>query len=187
MKLMQFFKYSINRYLPFQKMLVILVVLLFLTNLPLYANSSGEDVPTFVVNLDLPPEERWFHIVKNYRDKTGEMIEVLQQVIPKRLLDIAVDIIDEFRLKEFFPQEYAQELNGISKGLNMSLVYTFLINLGYEATLYFTSIVACGEKGNIWHTRNLDLGLKNFLIVQAVNLHYQSNGKSCFHFSGCDF
>ncbi len=41
----------------------------------MYSKETNTILPEYIINLDLPPEERWAHIVPKYSDSINSVIE----------------------------------------------------------------------------------------------------------------
>lgn len=162
-------------------------------------------VPTYVLNLDLPPTQRWQNLAK---DK-GSQIKTLL----KKFIEFAEDfgngtvntIINYLNKKgdsmdTTLPQPYADEMRGIATASGLGLGEVIIYNLFYEVFTVCTSIVAEDNAGKLFHARNLDFGLflgwdiKNHTweITEALrpmilNVDYQKGGKTVFkavHYAG---
>ncbi|XP_072040856.1 acid ceramidase-like [Amphiura filiformis] len=125
--------------------------------------SSETKVDTFVLNLDLAPEDRWTPLVKN---KTGEMKAMIQDIIDlvgnfvKNETGV-VDWINEIMapIADTLPDPYQGEIKGIAKATGIPLGEVVLYNIFYEIFTFCTSIVAEDKSGKLYHARNLDFGL----------------------------
>ncbi|XP_046355267.1 acid ceramidase-like [Haliotis rufescens] len=169
-----------------------------------YPPSPEKKVKTYVVNLDLPPEQRWTHVVE---DKAVQIRNILAE-FKKYALDWSpkaqgvIDWVDKNfpTLDKTLPYPFPGEMTGISKASGLKLGEVVLYNLFYEFFTVCTSIVAEDPTGKLFHARNLDFGLflgwdiKNntwdiseFLRPLIVNIEYTRGGKTLFkgvHFAG---
>uniref|UniRef100_A0A8B9DSU3 Acid ceramidase n=1 Tax=Anser cygnoides TaxID=8845 RepID=A0A8B9DSU3_ANSCY len=125
------------------------------------------NVPTYIINLDLPPSKRWDELM---RDKKTES-----------------------HLTETLPYPFNEELQGIANSSGVPLGEIVIFNIFYEIFTVCTSIVAEDKTGKLYHARNLDFGLflgwdvKNNswtltreLKPTVVNLDFQRNNKTVF-------
>ncbi|NWV61347.1 ASAH1 ceramidase, partial [Malurus elegans] len=154
------------------------------------------NIPTYVINLDLPPRKRWDDLI---RDKKTELKTVVQNI-----KDIAntffpsgkiVDIVDHkiAHLTATLPYPFNEELQGIANSSGIPLGEIVIFNVFYEIFTVCTSIVAEDKTGKLYHARNLDFGLflgwdvKNNswtltreLKPLVVLLDFQRNNKTVF-------
>uniref|UniRef100_A0A8C5T753 Acid ceramidase n=1 Tax=Malurus cyaneus samueli TaxID=2593467 RepID=A0A8C5T753_9PASS len=154
------------------------------------------NIPTYVINLDLPPSKRWDDLI---RDKKTELKTVVQNI-----KDIAntffpsgkiVDIVDHkiAHLTATLPYPFNEELQGIANSSGIPLGEIVIFNVFYEIFTVCTSIVAEDKTGKLYHARNLDFGLflgwdvKNNswtltreLKPLVVLLDFQRNNKTVF-------
>ncbi|OXB64493.1 hypothetical protein ASZ78_005149, partial [Callipepla squamata] len=154
------------------------------------------NVPTYVINLDLPPSKRWDELI---RAKKTELKAVVQNI-----KDIAntffpsgkiVDIVDHkiSHLTDTLPYPFNEELQGIANSSGIPLGEIVIFNIFYEIFTVCTSIVAEDKTGKLYHARNLDFGLflgwdvKNnswtvtrTLKPTVVSLDFQRNNKTVF-------
>lgn len=131
--------------------------------------------PTFTINLDLEPEERWLNVSKNYAQYSLEIAAGLRKKIPELAFPLAEKLA--LMIDKHFPEPYPAEMKGVSKALNISLAETILLNILYDLSAYCTSIVAQDKKGNIFHGRNLDYEFSEILRNISFISNFQSKGK----------
>ncbi|XP_030419453.1 acid ceramidase [Gopherus evgoodei] len=153
-------------------------------------------VPTYIINLDLPPSRRWDKLLS---DKKIELKTVIQSI--KNIADAfvpsgkVVEIVDTklVRLISTLPYPFNEELKGIANASGIPLGEIVLFNIFYEIFTVCTSIVAEDKSGKLYHARNLDFGLflgwdiknSSWIITQelkplAVTLDFQRNNKTVF-------
>jgi len=151
---------------------------------PFAPHPDLQPIPQYVINLDLPPQERWKEICSNpqFQNVSAFLINFVDSMLPgngKILEDIGMSL-NQF----YFPTEYAQEIQGCAEYLGMPYGWLTLFNLGYEVSDACTSIVAQTTEGKIYHARNLDfwdgMGFTDSLKDMAVQLDYQKGGKTVF-------
>lgn len=130
--------------------------------------------PTFTINLDLEPEERWLNVTKNYAQYSLEIAAGLRKKIPGLAFPLAEKLA--LMIDKHFPEPYPAEMKGVSKALNISLAETILLNILYDLSAYCTSIVAQDKKGNIFHGRNLDYEFSEILRNISFISNFQSKG-----------
>uniref|UniRef100_T1J1P5 ceramidase n=1 Tax=Strigamia maritima TaxID=126957 RepID=T1J1P5_STRMM len=160
-----------------------------------YPPSDGGKIPTYVINLDSAPKDRWTKLVQ---DKKSEIIELLDNI--KNISDAffhgkLIYLIDTYfpYIAKTLPYPYSDEIKGISDATGIPLGEITLYNIFYELFSVCTSIVAQDKNGQIYHGRNFDFGLflgwdtKNktwtsteILRRMVVNVDYQKNGKTAY-------
>ncbi|EFO19901.2 hypothetical protein LOAG_08591 [Loa loa] len=133
--------------------------------------------PRYVINLDLPPENRWDKVIDDYRELIPAVIEEIHHYVPRLLRPLVWWIDKNIILKEF-PEEYAREIRGIAARSGLHIGEVVGINIFYDISAFnrkhiltntgCTSIVAEDYKGRIIHGRNLDYEisiLRNLTII----------------------
>jgi len=127
-----------------------------------YPPQAEHDTPRFVLNLDLPPEERWVEIATTYRAGIRAAVDQLFAVVGKisrEIIDALMEL-DEDRVLKLLGKEYAGEIKGLRRGANLTLAEATLVQINYEVGgLGCTSIVAQNEQGEVIHGRNMDFGV----------------------------
>eukprot|EP00435_Cladocopium_sp_Y103_P019494 s3290_g4.t1 len=104
-----------------------------------------------VVDLDLPPSERWRHLV------TPMASEIRRWKWLQRQDSSKMKVISERVLKEM--GEYGLEIRSIANATGILVEDLFAYNIAYELEGGCTSIVAQDDRGRLIHGRNLDFGL----------------------------
>jgi len=143
------------------------------------------EVPTYVIDLDLPPEERFKEVCSNpkFQQAIQGLIKGIMAVMPKAEADLealgkALNLI-------YFPSEYAREIRGCSEYVGIGYGWLTLFNLGYEVSDFCTSIIAQTTDGTIYHVRNMDFWDGVWLTGHLKNMTYQAdyhkNGQLLFH------
>uniref|UniRef100_H2ZE53 N-acylethanolamine-hydrolyzing acid amidase n=1 Tax=Ciona savignyi TaxID=51511 RepID=H2ZE53_CIOSA len=143
---------------------------------------------TYIVNLDLPPQERWNNVIKHFDPnilKQG-LNTLFKEYLPsQQLVPILEDVAKD--LERYIPQPFADELRGLSKALGMKLGDLVLINIIYDVSAFnssqikaCTSIVAYDSMGRIIHGRNLDYKVGDYLRELTLQVDYQRGGKTLY-------
>ncbi|CAF2211386.1 unnamed protein product [Rotaria magnacalcarata] len=120
-------------------------------------------VPTYVVNLDLPPVERWKNISTIYKPAIIDLVNYIKtfalSISPE--LQFLISLVDTKlpAMADTLPAPYGDEMKGISQATGVPLGEIVLYNIFYEIFTLCTSIVAEDQNGKILHGRNLDFGL----------------------------
>lgn len=162
-------------------------------------------VPTFIINLDLPPAQRWQQVASVKAKEIKLLLNTFIQFAENfgnGSADKIINFINEKGdgMDKTIPQPYADEMRGIATASGLGLGEVIIYNLFYEIFTFCTSIVAEDNSGKLYHARNLDFGLflgwdirnKTWEITEAlrpmvINADFQSGGKTLFrsvHFAG---
>jgi acid ceramidase len=150
----------------------------------LYSKESNEMLPEYTLNLDLPPEERWAHIMPQYSETIMEVINTAYDELPwvfSRTI--------KYLAKKYFEDipedmgEYGREMVGISHATGIDLYEVVLYNIFYEVFSLCTSVVVeePESQDTIIHARNLDFGVLMEGIVPllkkiTIDLKFVKNG-----------
>jgi acid ceramidase len=123
--------------------------------------NSINTIPEYIIDLDLPPEERWAHIVPKYSEAINNVIETAYEELPW-----AFSRIIKYLAKTYFDDmpnhmdEYGKEIIGIANYTGINLYEIVLYNIFYEIFSLCTSVVVNSEyQDTIIHARNLDFGV----------------------------
>lgn len=140
-------------------------------------NAQGEpfQAPSYNINLDLPPEERWVNVTSKYAKYSPLIVDAIRQEIPTYLVPLA-ELLALY-MEKHFPEPFPAEMRGVSKGLNLTLTDTLLLNIMYDLTAFCTSVVAQDNQGSIFHGRNLDYRFTGILRNITFISNFQSKGK----------
>lgn len=169
-----------------------------------YPPAQERNIGNFILNLDLPPEDRWTPLVKKHAPQMQELLAALKSFVGNivanktRFFEIVDDLLGP--LSDTFPEPYRSELRGIAKAANMQLGDIVLYNIFYEINPLCTSIVGQDKTGKLFHARNMDYGeflgwtpetqtwtLTETLKPTIANVIYQKNGTTvakAVHFAG---
>jgi len=162
-----------------------------------YPPDPSTAAKTFVINLDLPPEQRWLELGKAKGPEIKGLIDAFKEFILDwgSAAGAIIAYLDENggKLDQTLPQPFSGEIAGMANATNINLGEMLLYNLFYEFFTVCTSIVAEDPAGNLYHARNLDFGLfigwdiKNntWAVTEKlrpliVNLDWQRGGKTVF-------
>ena len=181
---------DLHRY--FLSMMAIMALALFMTFLALVSPGYTRDVPApaYVVNLDLPPTERWAQVVKDYSHYFPLLLKEFEEMFPKELIDAVVPLAAD--LDRYVPYPYNEEMKGIVaySGGNATLGQVLLANLFYDITAFrrsklkgrgaCTSIVTADSTGRLYHGRNLDYAFSEALEAMTIIVRFERGGKAVF-------
>ena len=159
------------------------------------AACNGELIPgrRYVVNLDLPPEERWGEVAHENRETIFTLTTFAKKYAPPSIYAWANS--HEFNVKDVLPYPYGEELEGIAKAARVPVGNLFLENLMYEFIGYSsnskhktngttlqsyacTTIIAQSEDGTIYTARTLDsMYITDLYKKLSMTVEFQRNGR----------
>lgn len=146
----------------------------------------SDRVPKYIINLDLPPEERWTQLMMDKKESVRDfslctiscpwLIRNSKHIIFIQALNLLQDIknytesffkgrlfkfVDKYlpMMAKTLPEPYLSELKGIAKIADIPLGEITLYNIFYEVFTVCTSLISQGADGKVYHARNLDFGL----------------------------
>lgn len=151
-----------------------------------YAEESTVKAPRYVVNLDLEPQDRWSHVVADYKTELQYLLKGVEKLVGHEAMYIASIIGKD--VDKHVPYPYSQEMVGISKAGDVTVGETVLGNFIYELTAFnkskrflhgnaCTSIVAEATNGTIYHGRNLDYSIADLLRNMTITVDFQKSNK----------
>jgi len=162
-----------------------------------YPPKNLAKVPSYTVNLDLPPELRWQKPLAGLGPKITNLIGKLKEFLLEwgEKSEYIIKFIDSDLgyLADTFPHPFKGEMYSIANATGLPLGEVVLYNVFYEVFTVCTSIVAQDESGNLYHGRNLDFGLfmgwnassHSWSITEALKpiigeFQFQRGGKTVF-------
>jgi len=150
----------------------------------LFKKDHHNGIKEFVINLDLPPEERYNEVLKAKYAETKELFEMFKSFISKftRIALYINQMIYSYS-KSLLPEEYVNEIKGVGVALDMSEEDAFLGNIIYELGSRCTSIVAQNKEGQVFLARNLDYRFASYLAKAHYIGVYKRNGRELFRCS----
>jgi len=157
-------------------------------------------VKEYVMNLDLPANERWNDIAADFKDKTQDMVNYLTQFIPTWTIPIVEDI--GHSIEKFFPEEYVDEMKGFAKATGIDEGMVVILNMAYQLSSLgqncstdnttgpgcdddgppglCTSTVFNGMDDKIYLARNLDWNFPDTLLDCVINVDYQAKNNTVY-------
>lgn len=146
--------------------------------------------PEVVVNLDLPPRQRWKHIAFHYRDKLGPLVEYLNDQRVKELgccNPIATSFLGFINKRIYLLPELKDELEGFAEvteevGFGWENILSF--NYGYDFLAYCTSTTT--RLNSIdetpYHLRNMDWDkvIADCLCELTINVSFQRKSRTIY-------
>lgn len=132
-----------------------------------------------IVNLDLPPEERW-QFLKLYKN---EVIELLECYISDFAgADIIFDAINEYK-DLLVPNEYLREIDGIAAICDFSSNEILVANLYYDLLKFYLGCTAFAVYNGreMLHSRNLDWHTENDLLSKnSIVFDFQKKDETLY-------
>jgi len=152
-------------------------------DVPFPVHADPLPAPKYIIDLDLPPLQRWVEIcsVPTYKEMGQYLYQLIKTILPDSSdFELLGKEINDY----YLPTEFAQEIRGCASQMNVPYGWVTLFNLGYELTDSCTSIVAQTKDGKILHARNLDfwegMGFTATLKNMTIQVDYQKGGKTLF-------
>ncbi|XP_076321003.1 acid ceramidase-like [Tachypleus tridentatus] len=160
-----------------------------------YPPESSRKVPKYVINLDLPPEQRWTKLVAENKQELYNLLAAIKNLTNVVFHGKLFILIDKYMplIVNTLPYPFGEEIEGIANVTGIPVGEVALFNLFYEIFTVCTSVVVEDTSGVLYHARNLDFGLflgwdfmnHTWLVTEAlrpivVELDYQRQGKTLF-------
>eukprot|EP00658_Telonema_sp_P-2_P077404 TRINITY_DN6997_c0_g2_i3.p1 TRINITY_DN6997_c0_g2~~TRINITY_DN6997_c0_g2_i3.p1 ORF type:complete len:460 (-),score=105.78 TRINITY_DN6997_c0_g2_i3:83-1315(-) len=150
--------------------------------LPLLATALADmPAPEYTLDLDLPPSQRWQHIMRSqmslhggYNHTFGPLVEFAQHIIPAETWR-KYDLELQAAALPFVGDEVTEELSGIQilareLGYEVQLSLLQWFQIFYELMMQCTGVlVRASADGAILHGRNMDIGLPLENITTTVH------------------
>eukprot|EP00406_Dinophysis_acuminata_P044931 CAMPEP_0179300790 /NCGR_PEP_ID=MMETSP0797-20121207/47222_1 /TAXON_ID=47934 /ORGANISM="Dinophysis acuminata, Strain DAEP01" /LENGTH=271 /DNA_ID=CAMNT_0021010283 /DNA_START=13 /DNA_END=824 /DNA_ORIENTATION=- len=133
-----------------------------------------------IVDLDLPPAQRWIGILSKYREEVLPYFRHWQQVFDTQI-GISQDALHDAVWERTSP-EWRAELRGIVRAMNDPAVtlrfVTLLSGAIYDLGLVYgcSQLVAAAADGTVLHGRSMDL----FEVAPAVEVTFLRRGRVLF-------
>jgi hypothetical protein len=146
-----------------------------------------EPIPTYRIDLSLPPSERYTELAKDFAPRmkavTPLFDEVLASVIPWPSFRRFIEFLASVFLRRVYSDEETEELKGIAKASGLDMYFLVALNVLLDSLLGCTSggVVVRGEKkrtrdggngeraeGRMMHFRTLDWGMDELRSVLVV-------------------
>lgn len=134
---------------------------------------------TFIINLDLPPEQRWLDLLDNHKTELDDAIpkfkELINAMFGFSLIPASLAINTT---KLFGCILYQKEIQSIADFIGISFEHILLLQLCYELNSCCTSVVTKVLDENTFF-RTMDWPL-DFLKKLTVDLEFQKSNKTIF-------
>ena len=133
----------------------------------------------FIVNLDLPADERWKFLL-NFKQEINDLLQCYLNDFKD-----AAFIFESIGLykQAIISNDYLNEIDFIASISNYSPDEVLIANLYYDVLKFYFGCTAFAfeHKGNIVHARNLDWWTENNLLSKHSKIfNFQRNGKTVF-------
>ena len=156
-----------------------------------------------VVNLDLPPEQRWSEVCGKLKNESKFLMDYLETTLKISAQEAKmIEKLGEVLLASY-GKDTAAEIRGCADALDVDFGLLMILNLGYEvrrlgggihnttgpcdscmhegvAGNMCSSIVARQPNGQVVHGRNLDWNIPEELRNFVMTIHFQKNGELLF-------
>lgn len=148
--------------------------------------------PVYEIDLDTPPEQRWNHVVRNYKEFVPDMVDYFFS----EFSEVEAEMIEKITsMLEWFVGDLGKEMEAIATEMDADLGLIVALNYAYELRRlggtsanvtegYFpkacTSIVAEDPNENVFHGRNFDWNLPNRLRNLTFQCEFKKNNKVLF-------
>eukprot|EP01126_Amoeba_proteus_P048753 TRINITY_DN5658_c0_g1_i4.p1 TRINITY_DN5658_c0_g1~~TRINITY_DN5658_c0_g1_i4.p1 ORF type:complete len:465 (-),score=73.54 TRINITY_DN5658_c0_g1_i4:64-1458(-) len=158
---------------------------LTLCSKPFEAYGDPVPIPSYTINLDLPPIQRWQTVCSQPVFKAmGQFLVNTVAAVVGTEVETYLGDLGALLNDHYYPYEYAQEILGCSQAMNVPYGWLALFNLGYEVSDACTSIVAQTPDGKILHARNLDfwagMGFTDTLKNMSFIAQFEKGGQTIF-------
>ena len=142
------------------------------------------DIPTYTLNLDLPPRERWKHIITHYPHLNTQVLSVISQFLDETVPGFTKPLAKLLMASTFSrlaSDELTEELEGIAEvsGTPMWALVAENIAYDYMAGCSSGGVRTVGEGGReeMFHFRNLDWMMEETRQT-TIQVNYTKGGKS---------
>jgi len=129
----------------------------------------------YVIDLNLPPKDRYRHIVNEYKNSVLQIFDTIKNGTSKDIWGILLNAYSTVVVNMY--KEYAEEIAGIAAILGVTAGDYYAINCFYELMVMCTSIVARDKNNNLILARNFDFGFTEILRKIHINVVYMRNNK----------
>jgi hypothetical protein len=151
--------------------------------LALVVDSVEEAIPTYRIDFDLPPTERYVKLSSDFAPRMKEITPlfdaVLGSIVPWSWLRAIIKFVAFLILRRVYSSEETQELAGIAKGSGVDMYFLVAFNVLLDSLLGCTSggvltrlkkeeIDSEERKSRMMHFRTLDWGMPELRRVLVV-------------------
>mmetsp|Transcript_34153 Transcript_34153/g.78904 ORF Transcript_34153/g.78904 Transcript_34153/m.78904 type:complete len:574 (+) Transcript_34153:132-1853(+) len=138
------------------------------------------DCPRYIVNLDAPADERWAHVMHDFRDKLPEVMELVTDILGGGAGEALVTNFLSV-LTAAGRVHYGAELRGIATATGVPLGKVVGLQLAYEAFAACTGIVVESSTGGgvPLHMRTMDWEM-DVLSALTIEVDFVRGGTTLF-------
>ncbi|XP_065201541.1 acid ceramidase-like isoform X2 [Planococcus citri] len=125
------------------------------------AKKNIQGFAVYRIDLNTPPVERWKKLASDMKPQISKFLEAIRNNTNEIFGSEIFRVIDNYipLLTKTLPQEYYEEIIGISEATELSVGEVTIYNIFYEFHSLCTSIVMRDVDNKMYHGRNLDFGL----------------------------
>lgn len=125
-------------------------------------------VPEYIVNLDLPPEERW-QFLRPFKSEMNELFKFYLKDLAG--IEFIYELIPTYR-DSFISEEYSKEMATIADITGYSTEEILVANLYYDILKsYFGCTAFAVDNGEqLFHARNLDWHTENNMLSKYTSI-----------------
>ena len=142
------------------------------------------NIPSYSLNLDLPPRERWKHIIRDYPNLHPQTLSTLSQFLDATVPGFTkplVRLLLSTTLSRLASDEMTEELEGISEVSGTPMWALVAQNVAYDFMAGCSSggVRTVGEEGReeMFHFRNLDWMMEETRQT-TIQVNYMRGGKT---------
>lgn len=141
------------------------------------AANLTRNAPSYIIDLDLPPEERWTCLLAEYKEKLKSLILSVEKSLGNSLLvDAAASLLSKLLSTKRFAL-YSGEMESIASAIGVDVGKVVMLQLAYEMYGACTSMAFDGDQPVLW--RSMDWNVPQ-LADLTVQLEFQTEGKTVF-------
>jgi len=133
----------------------------------------------YIVNLDLPPEERWKFLI-DYKEEVNDLLQCYLNDFEGA--EFIFESIGAYK-QEIISEEYLKEIEFIASISKFSSNEILIANLYYDVLKFYLGCTAFAfeNNGKVIHSRNLDWWTKNNLLSKHSKIFdFRRNGNTVF-------
>ena len=134
----------------------------------------NKPLPSFTIDLDLPPDQRFTEPTKAFRKDLIDVAHKYLSIIPSHIIQLFESSVTQ-NMWYYNQYEKYMEIKGIYMAIDdpsISFGKMLLMNSLYELESWCTSVIARMDDGTIIHSRNLDFAFSETMEKITYNAHY---------------
>jgi beta subunit of N-acylethanolamine-hydrolyzing acid amidase len=153
------------------------------TDMPRKKDPAQFKIPTYIIDMSLPPEERWVQMAKDYvgHPAMAKIKDLFDQVVGKTGYPIGlIHGVSNLLLRRLYSPEETKEIKGFADVVGLDLYYLIAFNTFLDTFMGCTSGAANvkDSKGEmrLLHFRTLDWGMDELRQIM-VTCEFVEDGK----------